>query len=182
MEISKLVPVLNQNNVRLLAVGLEEFGYEEFVQGNYFTGDLYIDIDEASYKQIGYKKYGTIGVLMSLLQKPARDAIAKVWTFVLPIFHSAALHSQMKSFQSRSDKLPGNLKGNGLQTGGTIIVSDGGTKILMDYRQTNPADHVANSEILKALGIAEQPDVQTDNDAAGHSEPKQWTSKLNENV
>lgn len=34
-------------------------------------------------------------------------------------------------------------------------MSEGGTKILMDYRQSNPADHVANSEILKALGIAE---------------------------
>lgn len=78
MEISKLLPVLNKNNVRLFAVGLEDFGYEEFVQGNYFKGDLYIDIDEASYKEIGYKKYGTIGVLMSLFHKTARDAISKV--------------------------------------------------------------------------------------------------------
>lgn len=78
MEISKLLPILNKNNVRLVAVGLEDLGYEEFVQGNYFEGDLYIDIDEASYKEIGYKKYGTIGVLMPLLQKTARDAIAKV--------------------------------------------------------------------------------------------------------
>lgn len=72
-------------------------------------------------------------------------------------------------FQSRSDGLPGNLKGNGLQTGGTLIVSKGGTKILIDYRQTNPADHVANSEILKALGIA---DVPEDNNTASNSEEK----------
>lgn len=78
MEISKLLPALNKNNIRLIAVGLEDFGYEEFVQGNYFKGELYIDIDEASYKEIGYKKYGTIGVLMSLLNKTARDAISKV--------------------------------------------------------------------------------------------------------
>ncbi|XP_037030558.1 prostamide/prostaglandin F synthase-like isoform X2 [Bradysia coprophila] len=145
MEISKLVPTLQKNNVRLFAVGLEDFGYEEFVQGNYFKGDLYIDVDEASYKEIGYKKYSTFGVLMSLLHKTARNAIAK----------------------SRSDGLPGNLAGNGLQTGGTLIVSDGGTKILMDYRQTNPADHAENSEILKALGIAE---VQAGDDAATNSE------------
>lgn len=42
-------------------------------------------------------------------------------------------------------------------------MSEGGTKVLMDYRQANPADHVANSDILKALGIAE---VQEDNSAA----------------
>lgn len=78
MEISKLVPVLEKNNVRMFAVGLEDFGHEEFVQGNYFKGDLYIDMDEASYKEIGYKKYSTFGVLMSLLHKTARDAISKV--------------------------------------------------------------------------------------------------------
>lgn len=44
-------------------------------------------------------------------------------------------------------------------------MGEGGTKILMDYRQTNPADHVANSEILKILGISETPE---DNVAASN--------------
>lgn len=64
-------------------------------------------------------------------------------------------------FQCRTDGIPGNLRGNGLQTGGVLIVSEGGTKILMDYRQSNPADHVANSEILKLLGIAEVQEPNT---------------------
>lgn len=85
MEISKIIPQLKENNVRLFAVGLEDFGHEEFIQGNYFKGDLYIDIDEASYKEIGYKKYGTIGVLMSLLHKTARDALSKVLVFFMTI-------------------------------------------------------------------------------------------------
>lgn len=83
IEISKIAPLLKENNVRLFAIGLEDFGHEEFVEGNYFKGDLYIDIDEASYKEIGYKKYGTIGVLMSLLHKTARDAISKVFVFLI---------------------------------------------------------------------------------------------------
>lgn len=41
-------------------------------------------------------------------------------------------------------------------------MSEGGTKLLMDYRQDNPADHVQNSEILKALGIAAE-DAATTN-------------------
>lgn len=49
-------------------------------------------------------------------------------------------------------------------------MSEGGTKILMDYRQTNPADHVANSEILKVLGID---DVQENDNAASTSGEKQ---------
>lgn len=39
----------------------------------------------------------------------------------------------------------------------------------MDYRQSNPADHVANSEILKALGIAEA----QENDVAASNRAQQ---------
>lgn len=99
MEISKLLPVLNKNNVRLLAVGLEDFGYEEFVQGNFFKGDLYIDIDEASYKEIGYKKYGTIGVLMSLFNKTARDAISKVFFFNFSQLNDTKMQSILESIR-----------------------------------------------------------------------------------
>lgn len=96
MEISKLLPILTENNVRLFAVGLEDFGHEEFVEGNYFKGDLYIDIDEASYKEIGYKKYGTIGVLMSLFHKTARNAISKVFFVTFPFWplKSPEIHSR----------------------------------------------------------------------------------------
>jgi prostamide/prostaglandin F2alpha synthase len=68
---------------------------------------------------------------MSLLNKKARDAIAK----------------------NKVDKLDSNLQGDGLQTGGTLVVTKGGEKVLLDFRQDNPADHVTNAEILRVLGI-----------------------------
>lgn len=46
----------------------------------------------------------------------------------------------------------GNLKGNGLQNGGTIVVEKGG-KLLLKYVQTNPAEHVNLTDILKSLNI-----------------------------
>jgi prostamide/prostaglandin F2alpha synthase len=50
--------------------------------------------------------------------------------------------------------LPYDLKGDGYQNGGTMIITKGGEKVLLDYRQENAADHVDPDEILKALGIS----------------------------
>jgi len=125
--------LLKQNNVRLVAVGLEEFGLQEFLDGQFFEGELFIDINQASYKQIGYKRFNLCTVLMSLFSSTARKAIAK----------------------GKADKIPNNLKGNGLVNGGVLIVTKGGKEILMDYRQDNPADHVENSQILKILNISD---------------------------
>jgi len=117
--------------VKNVGVGLEEFGLEDFVKGQYFNGELYVDIKKQTYRDLGYKKYSTAGVLMSLLNKKARDAIAR----------------------NKEEKLDSNLQGDGLQTGGTLIITKGGEKVLLDFRQDNPADHVTNAEILRVLGI-----------------------------
>ena len=45
------------------------------------------------------------------------------------------------------------MSGDGLQNGGTLVIEKGG-KVLLDYRQENPADHVAPGDILKALNIS----------------------------
>jgi len=129
--LSLLTPVLTSHNVRNVGVGLEELGLQDFVDGGFFNGELFVDVGKKTYTDIGYKRYGMAGVMLSLLNKKARDAMAK----------------------NRQDNLPSNLKGDGLQTGGTLVVSKGGGEVLLDFRQDNPADHVANSEILRALGI-----------------------------
>lgn len=51
------------------------------------------------------------------------------------------------------DKLESNLKGDGLQTGGTLVITKGGDQVLLDYRQDNPADQVDTAEILRVLEI-----------------------------
>lgn len=37
-QLSAIKPQLDANNVRLVGVGVEELGVEEFVQGNYWAG------------------------------------------------------------------------------------------------------------------------------------------------
>ena len=55
-----------------------------------------------------------------------------------------------------------DFKGNALQNGGLLIVKKGGQEVLLSYRQENPADHVENSEVLKALGIKDSDNMLPD--------------------
>ncbi|XP_076472556.1 prostamide/prostaglandin F synthase-like [Babylonia areolata] len=54
--------------------------------------------------------------------------------------------------KAKEDKLGGDLKGDGMQNGGLLVVEKGG-KTLLSFKQESPSDSVANAEILKALGI-----------------------------
>lgn len=47
------------------------------------------------------------------------------------------------------------MKGDGMQTGGMLIVSQEG-KVLFSHSQTSPGDHVPNATILQALGIKDE--------------------------
>jgi len=62
--------------------------------------------------------------------------------------------------RGRASKIKNDLKGDGLQNGGLLIVKKGGQEVLMSYKQENPADHASNSDILKALGLGDP--VQTE--------------------
>lgn len=41
-----------------------------------------------------------------------------------------------------------------MQNGGALVVAKNG-KLLFEYRQEDPADHVAENDVLQALGIKE---------------------------
>ena len=38
----------------LIGVGLESIGVEEFVEGKFFDGELFIDSKKESYKKLGF--------------------------------------------------------------------------------------------------------------------------------
>jgi len=69
--------------------------------------------------------------------------------------------------KGRAGKVKFDLKGDGFQNGGLLIVKKGGQEVLLSYRQVNVAEHVKNSAVLKALGLSEdaaqqEPDNQTE--------------------
>lgn len=44
--------------------------------------------------------------------------------------------------------ISGDMKGDKMQTGGLLVVSPKGEKILYEFKQVNPADHAENAAIL----------------------------------
>lgn len=109
-------------------------GVEDFIKGNFFAGEIYIDEKKKSYADLGYKRFSLWSVMRSLLTRVAVSAAARV----------------------RREQVGGNMAGDGLQNGGTLVIEKGG-KVLLDYKQDNPADHVAPDDVLKALNIPKEP-------------------------
>jgi len=130
-ELSLLAPQLSQAGVRLIGIGLEPLGVEEFIEGKFWDGELYIDTDKKSFQALDYKKIGYLAMIPALLAKVARDAVRK----------------------GKEWAVGGNLQGDGFQNGGLLIVAPKGEKVLYEFKQDNPADHAENSAIAKALGL-----------------------------
>ncbi len=92
--------------VKFVAIGFEPEHYEDFREGNYFKGKVYLG-DKSLYTTAGYKKIGVIRGLFMLCQKRVR-----------------------KEYQeSKTNGIKGNFKGDGLQLGGTMIVTSQGDVI-----------------------------------------------------
>lgn len=115
-----------------MGVGLEELGVEEFVKGEFFKGELFIDTKKQAYKALGFRRLNIFNVLPAILSKKARE------------FNE----------RTKKEKIPGDMKGDGFQNGGTLVVGQGG-KLLLAFKQESPADHVDNEEVLNALGLGE---------------------------
>jgi len=129
--VSSLLPQLQEHHVRLVGVGLEPLGMEEFVQGGFFAGELYVDSAKAAYGGLGFKRTGLLAMLPKLCSRKWSEAKAR----------------------ADSLGLGGNLQGDGQQNGGVLVVGQGGAPTMFTYRQEDPADHPDNAAILEALGI-----------------------------
>lgn len=130
-QLSDLKPVLDSMGVRLVGVGLETFGYDEFAAGGFFSGEIYIDEKAAGYKKLSMPSLGLFSSIGSLLtDKSVRKA------------HAFATERGIS----------GNLKGNGSQLGAVFVVVDG--KQVFAHRQQGYGDHPENESIMEALAEA----------------------------
>ncbi|XP_006871795.1 PREDICTED: prostamide/prostaglandin F synthase [Chrysochloris asiatica] len=146
-DLSSLKGLLDQHNVRLVGVGPETVGLQEFLDGGYFAGELYLDETKQFYKELGFKRYNSLSILSAALGKPVRDVAAK----------------------AKAANIQGNLSGDLLQSGGLLVVSRGGEKVLLHFVQKSPGDYVTNERLLQILGIS----------AEGHaSEPPQCDEEV----
>uniref|UniRef100_A0AAY4CUB1 Prostamide/prostaglandin F synthase n=1 Tax=Denticeps clupeoides TaxID=299321 RepID=A0AAY4CUB1_9TELE len=130
-EVSKLEKSLSANGVGLIGIGPEETGLQEFKDGGFFKGEVYIDEKKQCYKDLGFKRYNALSVVPAALGKKVREISSKAST----------------------DGIQGNFAGDLLQSGGMLIVSKGGEKVLLHFIQDSPGDHVPLEDIAKATGI-----------------------------
>jgi len=130
-RLSALKPQLDANNVRMIGIGLEEIGVEQFVEGKFWDGELYIDTKKEAYQKLGFRRMNLFNVFPAVFSKKSREV----------------------SSEGRTDKVGGDFKGDGMQNGGSMIVSAGGKECLLFFKQENPGDHVPLEDVLKALKI-----------------------------
>ena len=118
--------------MRLIGVGLETLGVEEFLEGKFFDGELFVDESKESFQRMGFKQLSYLEVLPSVFSNKAAGA------FLTAIGMNVG----------------GNIYGDGFQNGGCLVVGSGGSPTLYTFKQLDPTDHPENEQILKALGIA----------------------------
>lgn len=128
-DISRAIPTLLDNNVRVVGIGLEPLGMDEFVEGGFWKGELYLDNGKKSYQALSLKSTGILGALSM-------------------IFLNKAVKAELDKYKS----IPGNLKGDGMQLGATFVFDKGGAMVL-DYRQRDFGDHPTPEALLKALDL-----------------------------
>ena len=62
--------------------------------------------------------------------------------------------------------IKGDMKGDGMQIGGTLVVSKGGEEVLFCHKQKSPGDHTNVDAVLKSLGIPTDADASSEGGAA----------------
>ena len=145
---------------------------QEFIEGEFFAGELFVDEAKASFQQLGFKRFFS-------KQKKKKHNVA-LFTLLTNRFSLLRLLPRLCSSkwknandEAKAKGLGGNLKGDGGQTGGVLVVGQGGAPTMFTYKQVrfkigrflasigpflqeDPADHPDNASILEALGIQTQ--------------------------
>jgi prostamide/prostaglandin F2alpha synthase len=143
VELSKIAPLLRAHNIRLIGIGLEETGYQEFLEEKFFDGDIYLDRQQEQYKALGYKKFN----------------ICSIWCAVC-----CNKDTKRVSAEGKKNNIKNNLKGNGFLSGGTLIIEKGGKKVILSYKMQGIADHLENAKILQVLNIDENETIPAKSD------------------
>jgi prostamide/prostaglandin F2alpha synthase len=129
VEMAKMLPQLEANNVRVVGIGLEKLGMEEFEEKKFWKSELYIDNGKKIHNALALTKVGWVGTFMMIVaNKSVKEAAAK------------------------TKDTPGNFQGDGRQLGATFVMAKGGD-LLLDHRQKDFGDQPTNAEILEALGL-----------------------------
>jgi prostamide/prostaglandin F2alpha synthase len=116
---------------RFIGIGFDTRFVKPFVEGGFFQGELYVDNDKACYEALQYQRFSFWDLIKKLCTRSWLD----------------------KNSKAKSMGISGDMKGDGFQNGGALVVDKNG-KQLYEYRQEDAAEHISADEILQALKIS----------------------------
>lgn len=129
-DLSSLAAEAEAMGVSLVAIGSQQTGWKEFVDGRFFRGAVYVDPDTAVFKALALRRLGFLKVLGTLFD---REAIA--------VYKRANARGY-----------GGDFKGDGAQLGGTWVIDRDGS-VLLDHRMTTVTDHADIDEVREMLEV-----------------------------
>ena len=129
--------MLAENNVKLIGVMVEQFGepfyrtvLREFINEQFFKGDIFVAEGKTAYAALDFKTMS----FSQLFQSHLSGVYGSVWECM---------------------RVGSQLSGDSYQLGGCLVMeAGGGDEPLLHYIQQGPLDHLANADVLRALGIS----------------------------
>jgi prostamide/prostaglandin F2alpha synthase len=114
----------------MVAIGCQDTGWREFVDGAFFSGPVFVDKEKAAFKALGLRRSG-------------------LWDG----YGFADWSSWSAVFRSYRRGIAGDLKGDGFQMGGTFVILPSGVCVY-DHRMQSPGDKPDANEVLAAVTAA----------------------------
>ncbi|KAJ9073861.1 hypothetical protein DSO57_1011977 [Entomophthora muscae] len=129
-KLSKYKDEFEKLDIKVVGVGFDELGLEEWTEGEYWKFDLFMDPEYSIYKNLELSRYGWVKGILTCLGSQEQRA------------------SQL----ARKEKVGGNMTvGDGFQLGGCLVVEKGG-KVTYAFQQEGYADYPLLSEIIESCG------------------------------
>jgi len=129
-DLNASIQKINQKNNNIIdynLIGLAHLDYDLFEENLVFNGKIYIDEKKQTYKLMCFSRMG-----------------------VLSGFGMMNPNIYLQSYYASKKGFKGNLKGDGLQLGGTVIVDKNGN-IVYSHDQKNYTDYPKEEEIIKFI-------------------------------
>ena len=139
-EVSAIQPLLIKHNVKLIGIGFEHLGAKEFIQKQYFDGQIFIDETKEAYEALNLKRIGYIKFLSSFFSSDAQEAQE----------YAGTLRLRGNIFGGVNDR---KLQQNG---GCLVVDKGGGDEPLLHLIFRAASDRVQGKDILTALNILEE--------------------------
>lgn len=128
--LSELKPDFDDLDVRLIAIGCENIGFDEFLYGGYWNWEIYVDEERSVYTALGLNS-ATVGEVIK---------------------DSVSLATRIALAAAQAIGIQGNVVGNSQQLGGTFIIHKGNGKILYEMKQTSGSDFCSLKELFEVCG------------------------------